>query len=871
MNLTFRRKGIPKWLIRQFLLIVSVFFGSLALFTFLLNIKRGETTTRTGGATLPIVSMMACGRQVESLPAYLSPMDACYMRDAVIPLEESRVLPIRIETFGNKVEEASYEIRSLDTERKIAETLITDIPAEENGIVTLMPELENLLSDGGEYLFTLTLQVSDRPLYFYTRIIMPKDAHVAEILAFADDFRKKALAHDAEPLAPYLEPAPDAALTDNSGLADVSINSTAAEVAWGGFVGNEANTATVCFNEVSNDYCALTFEYRMSDGAKEYDVEEYFKVRYGTARLFLLDYQRRMTERFTPGSDRVDGNRLTLGVVPRDYDYLANDTGLIAAFSQNGELFEYNALKGTITTVFSFTPDGSLPDGRTLREEHAIKILSIDENGTIVFVVLGYMNSGTHEGRCGIDVMRYDGVTGAVTEQAFIASERSFQVLKANFSELIYRSSNDDFYIMADGSFVHVDLDSLKVDILTEALPSADYAVSASRRYLALPGGVLSGGAFGVSAAKDQDGGRTGEIVVLDLESGTGRVISPPEGEFLRPLAFMEDDLVYGQARTADVYETAAGATVYPMYRLSIVPVSSAGENALLNYEKPDIYVTGLLKTDNSMLTLFRAKKREDGSFISVEDDTVRASDVKANRAVSLERRTVEGIGEVAYLVMGSTPPTDTSIAIARAPVVLLAKDEIINIETSDVLDQYFVYVGSRIVLSSGDVSEAVKVADKELGIVIDNSQNTIWRRGRGSYADNSTALHRNDYADEKAAALSVMLSASGQNVDVSSMLGSGMSVSNIASSVLRDRKVLNFYGISLSQALYYVDRKEVVYAEYIDTDGTRRYTVITGFDPKNVILFEPSTGKTRRMGQNDAAEAFAAGGGIFVTCVPSP
>ena len=156
MNLTFRRKGIPKWLIRQFLLIVSVFFGSLALFTFLLNIKRGETTTRTGGATLPIVSMMACGRQVESLPAYLSPMDACYMRDAVIPLEESRVLPIRIETFGNKVEEASYEIRSLDTERKIAETLITDIPAEENGIVTLMPELENLLSDGGEYLFTLT-------------------------------------------------------------------------------------------------------------------------------------------------------------------------------------------------------------------------------------------------------------------------------------------------------------------------------------------------------------------------------------------------------------------------------------------------------------------------------------------------------------------------------------------------------------------------------------------------------------------------------------------------------------------------------------------------------------------------------------------
>ena len=871
MNLTFRRRGIPKWLIRQVLLIVSVFFGSLALFTFLLNIKKSETTTKTSDATLPVVSMTACGRQVESLPAYISPMDACYMRDAVIPLEDSRVLPIRIETFGNKVEDASYEIRSLDTERKIAQTRITDIPAEENGFVMLMPQLENLLTDGGEYLFTLTLQVSGRPLYFYTRIIMPRDAHVTEILNFAEDFRKKALSHDAEPLAPYLEPAPDASLTDTSGLADVSINSTASEVAWGGFVGNEANTPTVCFNEVSNDYCAITFEYRMSDGTKEYDVEEYFKIRYGSARLFLLDYQRRMTERFTPGADRVNGNRLTLGVVPRDYDYLANDTGLIAAFSQNGELFEYNALKGTITTVFSFTPDGSLPDERTMREEHAIRVLSIDENGTMVFVVYGYMNSGTHEGRCGIDVMRYDGVTGAVTEQAFIASERSFQVLKANFSELIYRSSNDDFYIMADGSLVHVDLDTLKVDILTEALPSADYAVSASRRYLALPGGVLQGNAFGLNASKTAGGERTGEIVVLDLESGTGRVIAPEEGEFLRPLAFMEDDLVYGKTRKSDVYVAAAGASVYPMYRLSIVPVSSDIENALLTYEKPGIYVTGLLKTDDSTLTLFRVERRDDGSFISVSDDTVRASDVKANRAVSLERRSVSGIGEVAYLVMAQSAQTPEKIEIVRAPVVLLSKDEIINIETSEVPDQYFVYVGSRIVLSSGDVSEAVKRADMEMGIVIDNSQNTIWRRGRGAYADNSTALHRNDLSDEKAAALSVLLSASGQNVDVSSMLSQGMSVSNIASSVLRDRKVLSFYGISLSQALYYVDHGEVVYAEYIDSEGTRKYTAITGFDPKNVILFDPSTGKTWKMGMNDAAEAFAQGGGIFVTCVPAP
>lgn len=62
-----------------------------------------------------------------------------------------------------------------------------------------------------------------------------------------------------------------------------------------------------------------------------------------------------------------------------------------------GDLYSYDINNGMIIKVFSFR-DAEGIDERENWNHHDIKIVSVDEAGSIDFVVYGYMNRGTHEG-----------------------------------------------------------------------------------------------------------------------------------------------------------------------------------------------------------------------------------------------------------------------------------------------------------------------------------------------------------------------------------------------------------------------------------------------------------------------------------------
>ncbi len=73
-----------------------------------------------------------------------------------------------------------------------------------------------------------------------------------------------------------------------------------------------------------------------------------------------------------------------------------------------GRFIPYDINNGMIIKVFSFR-DAEGIDERENWNHHDIKIVSVDEAGSIDFVVYGYMNRGTHEGEVGTGVYHYDG------------------------------------------------------------------------------------------------------------------------------------------------------------------------------------------------------------------------------------------------------------------------------------------------------------------------------------------------------------------------------------------------------------------------------------------------------------------------------
>lgn len=64
---------------------------------------------------------------------------------------------------------------------------------------------------------------------------------------------------------------------------------------------------------------------------------------------------------------------------------------------------------------------------RDIRTEHDIKIIRVEDNGDVDFVLYGYMNRGDHEGMVGVGAYHYNNDQNVVEEKVFIPSTESFE------------------------------------------------------------------------------------------------------------------------------------------------------------------------------------------------------------------------------------------------------------------------------------------------------------------------------------------------------------------------------------------------------------------------------------------------------------
>ncbi|MGN0142637.1 MAG: hypothetical protein ACI4AD_10445 [Roseburia sp.] len=217
------RKGIVKAVVLFLIFIIScIGFGSLA------NHTNEDLTTEMADATLPVISLYAQGRELNQLHGYSVEMDASYMRDAITPVGEDRILPIAIQTYQMAIDGISYEIRSLDAERLIANAEVTSYEGRK-GKIRADLEIQNLLEEGEEYLLIIELTSGSQNIYYYTRIMEPVDCHVEECLDFVEEFHAATFDKEAVgDLATYME----RTTGDNDTLQFVSLNSSLNQVGW---------------------------------------------------------------------------------------------------------------------------------------------------------------------------------------------------------------------------------------------------------------------------------------------------------------------------------------------------------------------------------------------------------------------------------------------------------------------------------------------------------------------------------------------------------------------------------------------------------------------------------------------------------------
>lgn len=426
---------------------VVVFLASALIIGSIMNQGHNNMTMEMAPATLPMITMESGGVACNELHGNTVEMDVAYQKDCITLLGEGRQANFTVDTFGREITGISTEVRSIDGSRLIENSEVTGWKANGKSFSVSLT-LKDLIDTNTQYSLTLILELEgEQKVYYYTTILWNDDVHISEILEFATDFHGKLYDKEvAKELTKYLEP--NSKLTDNGTFHKVNIHSSFQQITWGSLEPVQEDAASIRLTQISGNVASLLMDFVVSTGEGKnkiyYNVEEYYRVRYTSERMYLLDYERTMTQ--IPDTTRMYANdKILLGITDENVDMMESADGNTVVFSDMGQLLSYNAATNGLTVIFSFY-DKDNADRRTLYDNHGIKILDVDEGGNVKFAVYGYMNRGRHEGETGIQIISYDNSLNTIEEEVYIPYSKSYAVLKDEMEQLLYRNRQQHVY-----------------------------------------------------------------------------------------------------------------------------------------------------------------------------------------------------------------------------------------------------------------------------------------------------------------------------------------------------------------------------------------------------------------------------------------
>ena len=826
---------------------VVVFLASALIIGSIMNQGHNNMTMEMAPATLPMITMESGGVACNELHGNTVEMDVAYQKDCITLLGEGRQANFTVDTFGREITGISTEVRSIDGSRLIENSEVTGWKANGKSFSVSLT-LKDLIDTNTQYSLTLILELEgEQKVYYYTTILWNDNVHISEILEFATDFHGKLYDKEvAKELTKYLEP--NSKLTDNGTFHKVNIHSSFQQITWGSLEPVQEDAASIRLTQISGNVASLLMDFVVSTGEGKnkiyYNVEEYYRVRYTSERMYLLDYERTMTQ--IPDTTRMYANdKILLGITDENVDMMESADGNTVVFSDMGQLLSYNAATNGLTVIFSFY-DKDNADRRTLYDDHGIKILDVDEGGNVKFAVYGYMNRGRHEGETGIQIISYDNSLNTIEEEVYIPYSKSYAVLKDEMEQLLYRNRQQHVYFFLENGVYDVDLENRSAEQLVSIRQDDSLQVSENHEIIVWQEG--------------DDINHSNQLNVRNLNTGEQTVIRAEDGEAIRPLGFMGEDIIYGVARESDIRTENSGQIFYPMYKVCIS--NSSGDN-LKEYGQDGIYIVDCA-IEGNQITLSRIQRSENGSYQEILDDQIMNNveeEPGQNKVVTADIDIYER-----YVQIQTKTTIDTkTIKVLNPKEVVFEGGRELTLDAVSEVSRYYVYNAYGVQGIYSAPGKAVKEAYDSAGVVANDRGITVWLKGNRVSRNQIMAIKEESVTDQKnslTVCLDNILRHAGITRNTEYDLAQGKTAIQILEENMTGVQVLDLSGCSLDAVLYYVNQDIPVLAILEDGEAV----LVTGFNEFNVVIMEPSTGKLYKKGMNDATTWFAENGNHFIS-----
>lgn len=806
---------------KRFLVLLVVFILGVAGTAFLMNNETTDDRSDMNDAVLPEVMVQFGDVLTNRMYGYRQPMEADFVRDSVTPLDTTKKLTLVVNPYDTKVRNLSYEIRTSDGSKVMENRTIKSLDTGSDGYLRTEIGISSGLLMNQEYSLQITLSTNHGDAYYYTRVVSRSATYTEQYAKFAGDFVQMSLDKtQVDNLAAYLETSDSASSRNFAGL---NINSPLADISWGNLNPQLSKAGIPVIKDINETTASISIEYEISaqneNGNTEYYlVTDFYRMRYDETRIRLLDFKRSASEVFDPSLSVISNSGLLLGVRSKDVDYLTNEDGSVTAFTQNGDLWSYVPDTGKFVEIFTFRKDTE-SDFRDARVEHDIKLLSVENNGDVDFMVYGYMNRGAHEGYSGVGIYHYNNDQGAIEEQVFIPCTESFEFLQEDLGTLSYVNQSGQLFIMIAGNLYQINIDENTYEVLADHIDSDDFGVSATNAH---------------AAWRSESGDYAGQIEFIDFDTMERRRIAPEASQKLDLLGFMNEDLVYGIVLDGD---TLPNATGYMIDGITTFRIEGFDGTVKKEYHQDGLYVAGV--TVGTTLMEFTLVQKSGDIYKGVKKDNIMNNSTAATDKTSVEQTSSSRQGVIVRLTFEDSPSSEE-------PLILYAKvrnagEKVVDIQVdkSSVEEVYYVYAGGGLDSVWTDPAKAVQRADKQTGVVLNRAQQYVWERGN---MKTQITLNTTDIPE-------IIRTAS-------------LDVQNLQNGLGDSAKVIDLTGCSLENVLYEVSAQRAVIAR----TGSDSSVVIVGYDQYNTYLLDPSTGEVKPYGMNDSTALFKNAGNMFIT-----
>ena len=361
--------------------------------------------------------------------------------------------------------------------------------------------------------------------------------------------------------------------------------------------------------------------------------------------------------------------------------------------------------------MFSF--DEADSDGfRESNQEHDIKIMSVDKNGNIYFLVYGYMNRGIHEGQIGIAAYYYSAEKNTTEELVFVPSEESYMVLEKSIEKLAYINDHNILYFYQNRSIYYLNYETRECMLIdSNVIPktcmmSSDYIL------------VYQTG------NNENDCNR---IKIIDLKTGNNQYIDASGTERIKVLGFIDNNIVYGIADKNLINRTGR----FAMKSMYIV---DENKEIVREYANKDIYILDTIFYD-TIIIIKRASFNEEGVLEAVNDDQLLSNSDELYKKAEIKTASTEERQKELYIKPVLTGSTRTNMQNAKY-IFPLDASVYINNEFDVIEEYYYVFTYGKLYYFDTDFELCKEAAKNTGGVVVDKSGTKIWDR----YMDKKTS-----------------------------------------------------------------------------------------------------------------------------------